>query len=171
MAEQDLITPEYARQNKRLHESCRAYGIIGFRWVKKAEEICSRNGYTTVLDYGCGKGTFKAAAPEWMTVHEYDPAIPEKRKPVPAELVVCTDVLEHVEPRYLNNVIAHIREMGQHALIVVSTTASDKSLPDGRNAHLILADDGWWYYKLSQSFDHIEVLPKRKKDEPAFEAW
>lgn len=167
----ELISPEYARQNERLHEACAAYGVIGRRWVNKAAEICERYGYTTVLDYGCGKGTFKANAPDWMHVHEYDPAVYGKRTPIASDLVVCTDVLEHVEPCYLSNVIAHIKELGAHALIVVSTTASDKALPDGRNAHLILADDGWWYYQLSRHFDHIEVLPKRKKDEPAFEAW
>lgn len=171
MAERVLISPEYAEQNRRLHESRMDYGVIGGRWVKKAVEICNRYGYTTVLDYGCGKGTFAHSAPDWMTVHEYDPGIKDKEIPVEADLVVCTDVLEHVEPGYLDNVIRHIRDLGERALIVVSTTASNKELPDGRNAHLILADEQWWRERIGRYFDHVEVLQKRKPDEPAFEAW
>lgn len=171
MAEQVLISPGYTEQNTKLHQSRRDYGVIGGRWVKKAVEICKRHGYATVLDYGCGKGTFAHSAPDWMTVYEYDPAIEGKETPKTAELIICTDVLEHVEPEFLDAVLAHIESLGERALFVISTTPSNKTLPDGRNAHLIIETDDWWHDRLAEHFDHVERLKKRKPDEPAFEAW
>ena len=39
-------------------------------------------------------------------IKEYDPAIPGKDSlPEPADIVVCSDVLEHIEPNYLLNVL------------------------------------------------------------------
>lgn len=171
MAEQVLISPEYAEQNRLLHKCREDYGIIGSRWVKTATEICQRESYTTVLDYGCGKGTFKKASPSWMAVHEYDPAIEGKETPQHAELVVCTDVLEHIEPEHLDSVLEHIRDLGESALFVISLSRSNKNLPDGRNAHLIIKPKEWWVEKLGEHFGHITLLPKRKLDELVIEAW
>lgn len=166
-----LYTDGYARQNRLLHKHRPDYGVIGSRWVKRATEICEEHGYTTVLDYGCGKGTFKSAAPKWMVVHEYDPAIEGRETPTPSELVVCTDVLEHIEPECIDEVMAHIRDMGQYALLVISLSPSNKRLDDGRNAHLIIESKEWWMEKVSEHFDHVHQMPKRRLDEIRIEAW
>lgn len=171
MSEQVLISPDYTEQNRLLHKQQELYGVIGSRWVGEATRICKEHGYTTVLDYGCGKGTFKRAAPDWMTVYEYDPAVEGKETPFPAELVVCTDVLEHIEPEYLDSVLANIRELGERALFVISLSRSNKTLPDGRNAHLIIQPKDWWLDRIKEHFEHIEFLPKRKLDELPLEAW
>jgi 2-polyprenyl-3-methyl-5-hydroxy-6-metoxy-1,4-benzoquinol methylase len=164
-----LISPEYAGLNRQLHDSRRDYGAIGHKWIGKAAEICRRYGYKTVLDYGCGKGTLKARSPEWMAVFEYDPAIEGKETPHPADLVVCTDVLEHVEPDCLDAVLSHIRECGKRYLLVVNTTPSNKRLSDGRNAHLIVEDHDWWRHKLGAYFDFREL--ESKPADLAVEAW
>lgn len=166
-----LITNGYIDQNRLLHKHRADYGIIGARWVKSATDLCKEHGWTTVLDYGCGKGTFARAAPEWMHVFEYDPAIEGKETPIEAELVVCTDVLEHIEPECLDSVLAHIGRMGYAALLVVSLSRSNKWLPDGRNAHLIVEPKEWWIDKLGEHFRTVKEWPKRKLDELAVEVW
>jgi hypothetical protein len=116
-------------------------------------------GLTDVLDYGCGKGNLGIG-------RKYDPAIPEYAKdPDPADLVVCTDVLEHIEPECLEDVLKHIQsKCRKKAFFVISTRPAKKILPDGRNAHLIIQPSGWWVSTLSRYFS-IESTSQKKPDE------
>lgn len=166
-----LISEHYANLNRNLHRKRSDYGRIGHKWAKKAAEICERHGYKEVLDYGCGKGTFKQAMPEHVTVHEYDPGVPGKELRHTAGLVVCTDVLEHVEPEYIDDVILDIRQLCDRALLVINTTASNKKLDDGRNAHLIQEGRDWWLERLRPVFDNIEEHKSPKPADLVFEAW
>ena len=79
-------------------------------------------------------------------IREYDPAVPGKdAEPQPADLVICTDVLEHIEPDCLNDVLDHIRQVSlKYAFVNVSTRPAVKFLQDGRNAHLIIQPADWW---------------------------
>jgi 2-polyprenyl-3-methyl-5-hydroxy-6-metoxy-1,4-benzoquinol methylase len=60
--------------------------------------------------------------------------------------VVCTDVLEHVETvEILGTVLTHLRQLARKAvLLVVATRPSNKTLADGRNAHLLQHEEAWW---------------------------
>jgi S-adenosylmethionine:diacylglycerol 3-amino-3-carboxypropyl transferase len=67
------------------------------------------------------------------------------KPPEPHDIVVCTDVLEHIEPDCLDDVLADIRRCTKKAaLLVVATRPAMKTLSDGRNAHLIQEDFKWW---------------------------
>jgi hypothetical protein len=83
-------------------------------------------------------------------VFEYDPGIPGKdHLPKPADLVVCTDVLEHIEPELLDGVLRHLYLLaGRGAYLVIATRLARELLPDGRNAHLIVQEPPWWLAKL-----------------------
>lgn len=134
--------------NKALHASRGSYGKSGKRWASKVRYMRG----STVLDYGCGKGTLKETL-GW-DIDEYDPAIPGKdAEPEVHDCVVCTDVLEHIEPECLDDVLAHIVSlMRLSGLLVVATRPAKKSLPDGRNAHLIIQPWYWWEEKISEHF-------------------
>ena len=86
--------------------------------------------------------------------YEYDPAVESKRGlPDPQDIVVCTDVLEHIEPELLDNVLGHMRDcMLKCGYFVISTIAAVSILGDGRNAHLIIEDKDWWKAKLEEYF-------------------
>ncbi|MDG2242647.1 MAG: hypothetical protein P8L66_04035 [Rhodospirillaceae bacterium] len=64
----------------------------------------------SVRDYGCGKGALRPAvlaalAPD-LDVTEYDQAMLGKdSEPSPAHLVVCIDVMEHIEPDCQHDVL------------------------------------------------------------------
>lgn len=140
-----MISDQYREQNRLLHLSELDYGSgSGLKYEKFIREVMKKTGAKTVLDYGCGKGTLKDRLGD--CVSNYDPAVDQwARDPQPADLVVCTDVLEHVEPEYLQEVLDHIRALTKKVVfIVVSCRPAKRFLPDGRNAHLIVEPQEWW---------------------------
>lgn len=128
------------------------WGLGGRQFVGHVIHLIGKVDAKSVLDYGCGRGTLKAALDSaenealCLDVREYDPGIEGKSElPEPADIVVCTDVLEHVEPDRLKAVLAHIFDLTRKVCFaVVATRPAEKRLPDGRNAHLIIDNAGWW---------------------------
>jgi hypothetical protein len=140
-----VISDAYREQNRLLHLTQADYGSgSGLKYEKFIREVMSKTGSVTVLDYGCGKGTLGEAFGDCVT--NYDPAVEKwAGDPAPADLVVCTDVLEHVEPEYLQDVMDHLRSLARRAaFIVVSCRPARRQLPDGRNAHLTVEPPEWW---------------------------
>jgi hypothetical protein len=137
------------------------YGRNGSRWASAVTDLMAASGSVTVLDYGCGKGAL-ASQLNGVRVSEYDPAIPGKDSdPEPADLVVCTDVLEHVEPECLPAVIAHLDTLARRALLVnVSLVTGRRRLPDGSPAHRLVRDSAWWQETLAQ-FGHWKQIETR----------
>lgn len=163
-----LITPEYAALNRQLHENGLDYGGGYFTDPPGTATLARLAQVSDVLDYGCGQGFLKkqlASISPDLTVYEYDPAIPGKdHMPKPAGLVACFDVLEHVEPDLLENVICHIRDLTLVAAYVgVHHGAASKTLADGRNAHLIQEGQLWWAARLGKHFE----IKKRSGASPA----
>jgi hypothetical protein len=151
-----LYSPEYLDLNRELH-SRGNYGISGHKWAAKVHDLAGQCEAQTILDYGCGQGTLAAALrknyPDMPgSIFEYDPAIPGKEdKPRRVDLVVCGDVLEHIEPDCLLAVLDDIQSIARKAVfLVVATQPAVKILADGRNAHLIVEPVEWWLPKLMQ---------------------
>ncbi len=110
-----------------------------------------------LLDYGCGHNrslmeTFKPTRK--VKVQCYDPGVPEySEEPGPSQMVVCIDVLEHIEPDCLDDVLDHLEELTEDILFAtVHTGPAGKVLPDGRNAHLIQKGYEWWLPKFMERF-------------------
>lgn len=145
-----IITPEYRALNAEMHERVPAYGTGGHKWADVVRSIVSETGAKSVLDYGCGKGTLRAALRP-LKVHEYDPAVPGKESlPSSAGVVVCTDVMEHVEPECTDEVIRHLCGLATRAVFVaVACRASGKLLADGRTAHINVQPPAWWHERFS----------------------
>lgn len=153
-----LYSPEYLELNRQLHQENPNYGVSGSKYIPEVVALSRKYNTTDILDYGCGKGTLAKALP--FEIKEYDPAIPEKSEtPTPCDLVVCTDVLEHIEPEYIDWVIGDIARCTKvAAFIVIHTGPAKKTLPDGRNTHLIQENKAWWWKKLDQVFDIDEMI-------------
>ena len=155
-----LISEEYRDLNAELHASSRKFGSHGHRWASRVSAFLDE-GYS-VLDYGCGKGMLRQFV--GPIVSEYDPAIKGKdQEPDPADLVVCTDVLEHIEPDKLDAVLGHLATLTKRRLLfnIATKYAINHLLPDGRNPHLIVESPDWWKAKLEQYFRVIswDVIP------------
>lgn len=148
----DRISPDYLALQQDYHKDRELYGTMGHRYAHSIRGLIETSGAKSVLDYGCGKGTLKTELGD--IVSEYDPAIPGKDgEPQHADIVVCTDVLEHIEPDKLDSVLEHIRCLGHWHYFVIATRPASKDLPDGRNAHLIIRDAEWWKRTLESRFD------------------
>lgn len=146
----NLITPEYRDLNAELHQRVPAYGTGGHKWADVVRGLVAETGAKSVLDYGCGKGTLRAALRP-ITVHEYDPAVAGKETPPSsAGIVVCTDVMEHVEPECTDAVIAHLCALASRAVLVaVSCRLGGKRLADGRPAHINVQPQAWWHERFA----------------------
>lgn len=144
-----LITEEYRALNRQLHAAKPHYGAAGHRWAEHIVRLIRAVDIRSVLDYGAGKGTLgERLRSEFPTldVMAYDPARPGyDRLPLPADLVTCCDVLEHVEPACLDDVLDDIQRCARRfVFLVVATKPAAKHLPDGRNTHLIVEPAEWW---------------------------
>ena len=167
----ELISPSYRSALMALHGRQHGWGTGGFKWATTVEDLIRKHRASSVLDYGCGTGTLarqlRAAGIRGLRVDEYDPAIPGKdHLPSFADLVVCTDVLEHIEPDRLDVVIEHLKVLARKAIfVVVSTRAANILLPGGENAHLTIQPAEWWEDKLkSAGFSARPLHDKREKE-------
>jgi len=149
-----LITEDYRVLNTELHERRPDYGVSGSKWAGQIEEIARVLEAVTLLDYGCGKQTLGKALSH-LIVRNYDPAIPDLAdEPEPADMVVCTDVLEHIEPDCLEDVLDDLKRCALKGIfLTVATRPAKKVLADGRNAHLIQESANWWLPKIMARWD------------------
>lgn len=147
-----LISENYKELNKQLHETRPDYGISGAKYAEHILEFSRMANTRDILDYGCGKRTLQDAL--GFDIRNYDPCIPGfDTPPEPAEFVVCTDVLEHIEPECLDEVINDLRRCTKKiGFFTIATRPAKKFLADGRNAHLIQADAKWWLDRLWGTF-------------------
>lgn len=172
------ITPEILEAQKLLHSSPKGYGGRGDKWAETVSQLALDFNCRTILDYGCGKGTLKEAlktleACGHAEITEYDPAIEGKddiEKWKSFDLVVCTDVLEHIEPDRLAVVIDHIQGLADKLVfLVIATRPSNKFFQDGRNVHLIIEPAVWWQPRIENpAFEFLEA-PKSPMDVPSRE--
>jgi hypothetical protein len=144
-----MLSPGYRTLLIEMHQST-LWGDRGNRYLG---DILPFFDGGSVLDYGAGHGSLQK---EFLKVHpgadmrSYDPAMPGiDARPAPADLVVSTDVLEHIEPEHLDAVLAHIFSLARRRVYLRwGLTPAKRSLPDGRNAHLIVQPAKWWFQRI-----------------------
>jgi hypothetical protein len=147
-----LITDEYRNMMRSYHNTVLHYGVGAGNYADSVIKMKESIKAESVLDYGCGKGYLAKALP--FPIWEYDPTIEGKDEcPRAADLVVCIDVLEHIEPSCLDAVLADLARCTLKAgFFIIHTGPAKKTLPDGRNTHLIQEKREWWNNKLKQFF-------------------
>jgi len=123
-----------------------------------------------LLDYGCGKNLSltKSLKPEREFKYQaYDPMVDKfADDPVPAQMVASIDMIEHVEPEYLEDVLDHLEELTEEILFMsIHTGPAKKVLDDGRNAHLTQQPMEWWLPKL---FDRFRIHSVQVMSEGGF---
>ncbi len=159
------ISHDYLTQQKKLHEDTH-YGSASLNYAPLIVDILEATGFRSVCDYGAGKCRLRDALKSSVQRFNYfpfDPAFPEYGEAKPAELVTCIDVLEHIEPEYLEDVIGQLRTLTTHVgIFSIHTGPARKVLADGRNAHLIQQPASWWLEKLLPHFDIIQLTPVKR---------
>ena len=144
-----------------LHENPN-YGVASLEYAPLVADVIEALGVKEVLDYGAGKGRLGGELRKFiqrpLNIRHYDPAIPQwSAAPEPCECVACIDVLEHIEPELLDNVLDDLKRVtARVAMFTVHTGPAVKVLLDGRNAHLIQQPPAWWLPKILARFELVQ---------------
>lgn len=156
-----LISDHYVNQLYKLHHFKKSFGTAGK--YKGLQDWFEKTQPKSLVDYGCGKGQLMFNLQEKYPACEftgYDPGI-DAFKELPTgtyDALICTDVLEHIEPKYIDNVLQHIQGLfNKSAFLIIDTVPARKFLADGRNAHLILADQEWWTSKIETQMPNVKI--------------
>jgi hypothetical protein len=174
-----LISDHYRRQQQHLHQTHDEYGMASVQFAGEVSRIIDELHIKTLLDYGAGKGRLAKhlKVQNDLRVIHYDPAIPDfAQRPQAQEMLCCIDVLEHIEPDYLNSVLDDLLRLTTRiAFVTIHTGPAKKNLSDGRNAHLIQQPLDWWLPKIMARFELFQLnrfnagfsvilLPKKIRD-------
>lgn len=162
----DTISEAYRLQQQALHNNP-DYGVASLQFAPLVKEIMTHRKVRSLSDYGAGKCNLRKALNDLGTTgfdyFPYDPAFPEYGPPRPAELVCCIDVLEHIEPDYLPSVLEELAALTKdgRGFFSINYEPAIKTLPDGRNAHLIQEQPSWWLPRLCAHFEirNLETVP------------
>lgn len=164
------ISPAYLDEQKRLHAQPQGYGGRGSKWTDTILELTAKTDVETILDYGAGQGSLgRELRKAGFYIDQYDPAVAKiaKLPRGPFDLVVCTDVLEHVEEDCLGEVLADLRTRADDLVfLVISLVETAKTLSDGRQAHITLHPRQWWLDRLLASgiilVEEIQNRPEKQ---------
>jgi 2-polyprenyl-3-methyl-5-hydroxy-6-metoxy-1,4-benzoquinol methylase len=171
----DLASDSYAAQLKKLHSDSQSFGVgnVTAKHYPSIKNVIQKRSFGSVLDYGCGKGHFIQYAKENMPglrVEGFDVAS-DQYAVLPSgkfDVVVCLDVMEHVEFGALSNVLGEIRDRtGEVFICSVANYPAGKTLPDGRNAHVTQMPFGYWF-TLFSGFFRVDQFIRTGKAEGLF---
>lgn len=168
-----LITQDYKDQIKTMQDPFNRGSVM----LYKLDLFLKKYNPTSLIDFGCSQGALhKALGNTIPTVAGYDPGVPEFEELPNStfETLVSIDVLEHVEPEKLEETLRVIDSLFTKACyLLIASYPAKKTLPDGRNAHLIIESVDWWTEKITSNINgsivsvvSVPVENKTKKGEP-----
>lgn len=151
-----MISESYLEQQKELHKNPE-YGVASLAFAPIVAKLMVDNQVKVISDYGAGKKNLEKAlrgAGLEFEYRPYDPAFPEYGPAQEGEMVCCIDVLEHVEPEFIDAVLEDlVRIMPRIGFLSIHTRPATKVLSDGRNAHLTQEPARWWLPRLCKYFE------------------
>ena len=164
---------------KELHKNEGAFKGISLRpLVPTLHKIIKSNDCKTLLDYGCGKGCAYDDRHRELGLADtvqnlwdidsytlYDPAYPQFDK-IPTgkhDIVLCTDVMEHIPEQDLDWVIQKIFNYANKAVFFsICTMEAIKTFQEGKfkgkNVHVTVQEKEWWLNKFSKIWGKQKTL-------------
>ena len=167
---------------KVLHEEKGKFkGISLTPLVPTLINVTKENNCKTLLDYGCGKAIpydkdrckevgLRNPVQELCNIESfdlYDPAyekyaeLPDKKY----DIVVCTDVLEHIAEQDIDYVLTQILSRSNKVVFLnISCRPAVKHFKEGKfkgkNVHISVFDPSWWGHKIGNiwnNFNHLKI--------------
>lgn len=166
------------------HKTFTGYSLA--KWVDEIKLIIKRNNISSVIDFGCGKAYLYKQQINVRTKEKkiyydnigaywkiddivlYDPGVeeysnyPNQKK----DMVICTDVLEHISPQDTENFIRDIFLLANKLVFFVIHTKpapSKKTLSNGENIHTNLKTFDEWkliFSSFEKEFSKIKIIVK-----------
>jgi len=159
-----LISKEYKEKIIHLHENSRWGYAFGKKIPSMIYKYMALSQANSLLDYGSGYGEFKKQMDNQypnakFNIHEYEPGIIRKDEDPPTcDATICFDVLEHVEPNKIDNVLQHMYDKtNKWAYVIICTIPSNSTFPDGQNLHLLVREANWWLEKFKYEWDMFDI--------------
>ena len=151
-----------------LHDTDPNYGLGGNYFGKKIIAHLPSSS-SSVLDYGCGKGTLvKYLWEQGIHAEGYDPFVPGwEARPPKQDMLVSTDFLEHIPEEELEKVFADMFSYQPKLMFhAISNRKAVQILPDGTNAHKTIKDADWWLCLLTTTFANynVELIEHNEKN-------
>jgi len=147
-----MYSKEYQKLLTDMHESNKKWGSEFKKSPipKMLEDAIEKYKPTSILDFGCGKGFLTKKLKQLYTNIEITGWDPSHGTDLEGsyDMIVSTDVLEHVEPEYLQETLYDLQtktNIAQYHLIACYNAVA--LLPDGRNAHLSVHTPDQWQQK------------------------
>ena len=169
-----LVDPGLVAQYAELHRAG-AYGNTSLKRIARIRPLVRELDPASILDYGCGQSSLvdHLALRASTMLYRYDPAIPEiaEIKAAHVDMIVCTDVLEHIPEADLPDVLHHIAALSSHVVFGIDTTPSEQQLPDGSNAHCTVRPAAFWHGLLRGHFDAVVRLHSSRSSKCWFKTW
>jgi len=131
-------------------------------------ELLKINTFNSLFDIGSGRGNLissirkifpniKISTSDIQKFHDFDEVfyqidlydVSTLNQIDKHDIITCTDVLEHIEEKYINNILKKISEKCE---IAIFTIANHSDIINGVELHLIQKDEKFWTEILSQHF-------------------
>jgi len=138
--------------------------------IEKIRELAILVRASSALDYGCGKAALYAkqnfdtsngirisSLSEYWNLKEiylYDPAVAQfsTRPSSKSDIVICTDVLEHIDEGDIPYVLDDIFALSNRMVFAnVASYPAAKTLPNGENAHATIRPPEWWRSEIERA--------------------
>lgn len=146
-----MISKEYKKILSSIHENT-SFGKRS-KIPPYLDNFIKEVSPSSILDFGCGKGRLVERLKEEypnIEIIGYDPCNEKFDKSIDnlhVDLLISTDVLEHIEPVFLDETLQFLSSKSKYIYHLISCAPAKLVLPDGRNAHLIQESKEWWKTK------------------------
>ena len=169
-----FVDPRLVAQYAKLHQTGPC-GNTSLKLVPRIRPLVREIAPASILDYGCGQSSLldHVAPTREIRLWRYDPAIPAfaTLRVSQVDLVICTDVLEHIPEADLADVVGRINDLSAHAVFSIDTSPSEQVLPDGTNAHCTVRPAPFWRALLADCFGTAVPIRSGRSTKCMFKTW
>ncbi|MGJ8653981.1 MAG: methyltransferase domain-containing protein [Opitutaceae bacterium] len=158
---------------KEIHQTS-SFGATASNFALQIRLCMQELQPNTVLEYGCGKSNLiEICSNDSLKWDRYDPAMPDfsERPEGQYDLIVNTDVMEHIPTSDVDDVLEDIRRSGDKVFFNISTRLAGKVLPDGTNAHCTVQNADAWLTAINKHFPDSEIAYIDEGEDTIITTW